>query len=125
MTRDLIRLMNSLFLPAAESCQEAAWRPSMDLYRTPDGWLAKLELAGVRPQDVELRLSGRRLTVLGQRRDCVAEHGLHVYQMEIAYSHFERTIELPSGLDEVELTTDFRDGMLLIHIRTEGGSNDQ
>jgi HSP20 family protein len=120
MTRDLIRLMHSLFLPAVESCQEATWCPAMDLYRTQEGWLAKLELAGVRPQDVELQLSGRRLKVRGRRRDCLAETNVHVYQMEIAYSDFERAIELPSDLDEVEVTTDYRDGMLLIHIRTEG-----
>jgi len=120
MTRDLIRLMHVLFTPGMEPCQETNWRPAMDLYRTPEGWLAKLELAGVRPQDVELLLNGRCLTVRGRRRDWVAEQGHHVYQMEIAYSHFERAIELPCGLAEVEVTTDYRDGMLLIHIRTEG-----
>src|SRR5437867_4155460 len=37
MSKDLIRLMHALFLPAKEACQDAPWRPNMDVYRTPAG----------------------------------------------------------------------------------------
>jgi HSP20 family molecular chaperone IbpA len=36
--------------------------------------------------------------------------------MEISYSHFERTFELPCDLDRCGISTDSRDGMLHIHI---------
>ena len=40
------------------------------------------------------------------------------YQLEIAYSHFERSIELPN-LDPARVATEYRDGMLVVRIQTE------
>ena len=36
--------------------------------------------------------------------------------MEIAYSHFERALELPDDLERVRVVTEFRNGMLLVRI---------
>jgi HSP20 family protein len=118
MSRDIIRLMQALFLPA-HGCSEATWCPAADLYRTSSGWLVKFDLAGVRPEDVRLQFEGRRLTVSGTRRDCTLTEGCRHYHMEIAYSHFERTLELPGEVDRAHITTEYRDGMLHVHIETE------
>ena len=48
MSKDLIRLMNALFLPGAEVCRSTPWQPNVDVYRTATGWLVKFELAGVK-----------------------------------------------------------------------------
>ena len=117
MPADIVRWMQSLFLPAVRSFREPSWSPSADVYRTPDGWLVKLDLAGVRPEDIEVAVSGRRLRVRGSRHDwCVGECS-HSYLMEIAYSTFERSIELPEDIDRRRLETEYRDGMLLIRLR--------
>jgi HSP20 family protein len=119
MPEDMIRLMRSLFLPLAERFQEPCWRPATDVYRTPYGWLLKFDLAGVAVEDVTLSIRGRCLTVRGCRRDSFAEEGRFHYQLEIAYSHFERSIELPSDLEPAQISTEYRDGMLLVRIKTE------
>ena len=75
MARDLTRLMQALFLPAAAGCGDTHWRPPADVYRTARGWLVKLDLAGVRPGDLALAVRGRRLTVRGRRRDWAVEEG--------------------------------------------------
>jgi HSP20 family protein len=36
--------------------------------------------------------------------------------LEIAYSRFEREIELPAELDPAHVSTEYRDGMLLIRL---------
>jgi HSP20 family molecular chaperone IbpA len=41
--------------------------------------------------------------------------------MEIAYSRFERVLELPCDLGRAEIETTYRDGMLFVHIRTGEG----
>jgi HSP20 family protein len=115
MSRDLIRLMNALFLPGAEACQEALWRPNTDVARAPDGWLIKFELAGVRPEDIDLQVLGGRMTLRGVRRDPTPGERVY-YQMEIAYSRFERSLELPFDLKRADITTDYRDGMLLVRV---------
>jgi HSP20 family protein len=122
MSKDMIRLMHALFLPAAESCQDSPWCPAADVYRGRNGWLVKYELAGVRPEDLELTALGNRLTLRGSRRDSTALEGCHYYQMEIAYSHFERSLTLPCDLERADITTEFRDGMLLVRISDGGAS---
>jgi HSP20 family protein len=119
MSSDLIRLMQCLFLPAADTFREVLWHPAVDLHRTRDGWLVKFELAGVRPDDMELLASGRRLTLRGVRRDCTTQEEARCYLMEITYSHFERTVELPCDLDQADISTDYQYGLLLVHIKTE------
>jgi HSP20 family protein len=119
MPDDMIRLMRSLFLPLAERFQETRWRPAADVYRTPYGWLLKFDLAGVAVEDVTVSIRGRCISVRGCRRDRFADEGRFHYQLEIAYSHFERSIELPSDLESARISTEYRDGMLLVRIQTE------
>ena len=116
MSQDLIRLMHALFLPASP-CGDVPWEPAADVYRTPLGWLVKFEMAGVRPEDIKLEAVGNTLTVSGVRRDRVREEGCRYYRMEIAYNRFERTLELPCEIGRGDVSTDYRDGMLLVHIR--------
>jgi len=118
MSRDVIRLMQALFAPQ-HGCGGAAWCPAADLYRTATGWLVKIDLAGVRLEDVCVQIQDRRLSVSGCRRDCTLSEGCSHYRMEIAYSHFERSFELPCDLERCDVATDYRDGMLHVYVRTE------
>jgi HSP20 family protein len=119
MAQDLIRFMQSLFPPAGKPGSTGVWQPPADIYRTRRGWLVKLDLAGVRPEDVQVTVHGDCLTVRGIRRDCSLEEGCRHYQMEIAYSTFERSLTLPVNLDRARVEAEHRQGMLLIHIRPE------
>jgi HSP20 family protein len=119
MAHKTIRIRQVFFFPAVGRLHEPAWQPAADVYRTPYGWLVKFDLAGVSPEEVELTSQGPRLTVRGRRRDCGQEEGCVCYQMEIAYSAFERTLVLPSQLDRAEINAEFRLGMLLVRIQTE------
>jgi HSP20 family protein len=116
MSRDLIRLIHALLPPGLT---EAPWQPAADVYKTAHGWLVKFDLAGVRPEDIDLEASGCRLMLRGTRRDCTAEAGCAHYSMEISYSHFERSLDLPCRLDRATFHTRYRDGMLLVDIRPE------
>lgn len=125
MSRDMIRLMQALFLPGADACQDAPWRPNTDVYRTSTGWLVKFELAGVRVEDIDLQVLGGTMTLCGVRRDSVLETRsaaghpfappIH-HRMEIAYSRFARAVELPCDLKRADIQTDYRDGLLLVHV---------
>ena len=61
---DVVRLVSLFYSAGAEQTPE--WRPATDVYRTPDGWLVKFELAGVSPEDVELTARGRALRIRGR-----------------------------------------------------------
>ena len=106
----------------AQTLRELHWQPAADVYRTRDGWLVKFDLAGVRPEDIHVEAQGKRLTVKGTRRDCSIGEGCASYTMEITYSQFQRCLELPVDLGKAKLSSEYRDGMLLIHIGTEASS---
>ena len=109
-------LRSCLFHPSVE---ERGWQPLLDIYVLKDGWLLKADLAGVRPDEVTVTLAGRVLTIRGHRRDWAVEEGCAHYRMEIAYSSFERSVELPADPGNARVQTEYRDGMLLIRIRRE------
>jgi HSP20 family protein len=111
--------MHALFLPSAEQFQECCWRPAADVYHGGSRWLFKFDLAGVRPEDVTVSVRGRWLTVRGCRRDRFVTEGCQPYQLEIAYSQFERTFEMPCDLERAQIATEYRDGMLLVRVQTE------
>jgi HSP20 family protein len=122
MTADLSRWIEALLAPPAYPVQETSWRPPADVYRIRGGWLVKFDLAGVRREDIRVTACGRRLRVEGTRRDWQIDEGQQHYCMEISYSHFERSVELPAELEQARVSTEYRDGMLLVRLLTEAGS---
>lgn len=110
------RMLQSLVAATEEGYHQSCWQPSADIYRVTEGWLVKFDLAGVRPEDIRVRAEGRRLTVEGIRRDLSIIEGQQAYSMEISYNRFERSIELPCDLEQVQVKSDYRDGMLLVSI---------
>src|SRR5690606_2694753 len=111
------RSKRALLEESALEYRPCSWQPAADIYRAERNWLIKFDLAGVRPQDIELTLAGRRLTVRGVRRDWCFEEGQQYYALEISYNRFERSVELPCELERLQLSTEYRDGMLLVRLR--------
>ena|ERR1022692_4653445 len=120
MSHESVRWMQAFAASTISLSQANVWQPLVDVYRTGNGWLIKYELAGVRPEDVSLSVNGACLTLHGVRRDCCIEEGCCHYRMEISYSHFERTVELPVDFEGARLTSEFRHGMLLVRVEKEG-----
>jgi HSP20 family protein len=123
MTVRKSRIWSCFFLPAVEARALLVWQPQVDVYRAPEGWVVKMDLAGVRPQDVSIAVRGSQLRVSGIRHDRIVEEGWSHYAMEIAYDRFERTIELPCNLEHARITVEGRDGMLLLRITPREGSD--
>lgn len=124
MPTDPSRLVSSWLLPPGATWQHVNWTPAVDVYRVSNGWLIKFDLAGVRPGDIRVTVRGRQLTVSGRRRDWVIEesHACSAYSMEITYSHFERTLELPDEVEHLQIRTEYRDGMLLVSLQEQGSA---
>ena len=95
------------------------WIPAADVYRTDDGWIVKVDLAGIRPGDIEITLDGRVLRISGLRRDGICGEGISHYQLEITYSRFEKTIQFPRSIDHSTIERDYRDGLLILRLREE------
>ena len=105
----------TIFFTSTQPVQ--AWKPPADVYRAPWGWIVKFDLAGVRLQDVQAHIGPHGVAVTGVRRDYLLEEGCSQYSMEISYSRFERTIELPGDLSKASFQLEYRDGLLIVRIR--------
>lgn len=95
------------------------WNPSADVYKAPDGWIVKLDLAGIRVDDLEIELRDTLLTIRGCRRDTHYCKGFIYHQMEITYSRFEKQIEFPANIEGASIVRDYSDGFLIIKLRSE------
>jgi HSP20 family protein len=95
------------------------WCPAADVYRTRDGWIVKVDLAGIKPADVEVTVDGPVLRISGSRRDGICGEGVSHYQLEITYSRFEKMIQFPRSIEHASIDRDYRDGLLILRLRGE------
>jgi len=95
------------------------WCPAADVYRTEDGWIVKVDLAGIQPSDIEITIDGPELRISGSRRDGMCGEGVHHYQLEITYSRFEKMIQFPRSIEHASIERDYHDGLLILHLRGE------
>ncbi len=95
------------------------WNPAADVYRVRDGWIVKVDLAGVRTDDLEISISGPLLRISGLRRDSTCGEGISHYQLEITYSRFEKTIQFPRSIESASIGRDYRDGLLILRLQQE------
>lgn len=95
------------------------WYPAADVYQTPDGWLVKVELAGVSSEELQIDIQGNVLYISGCRRDRNCTANVSFRQMEITYSHFEKTLQFPAPIDGAKIEHSYEDGLLYIYLRKE------
>ena len=93
------------------------WYPAADVYQTPDGWVVKVELAGVSAEDTEIDIQGNVLHIAGCRKDKSCAAGVSYQQMEITYSNFEKTLRFPAPIDGATIEHEFENGLLIITLR--------
>lgn len=95
------------------------WNPAADVYRVADGWVVKVDLAGICNDELEIELQDSVLTIRGCRRDTHIRDGCVYQQMEITYSHFEKSIQFPGPVEGASIRRDYQDGFLIIDVRKE------
>jgi HSP20 family protein len=93
-----------------------AWIPSMDVYETDDKIVAKLELPGIEPEEVDVSVEDSTLTIGGRREfsDEVKEESYR--RVERRYGSFTRAITLPETADTEKVNANFDNGVLTIEV---------
>ncbi len=76
----------------------------------------KVELAGMRKEDLELTSEGNRLKISGHRPDGCRAPKCTFLAMEINYGTFESTIEVPPGYDLSRAKAAYQNGFLRIDV---------
>lgn len=99
-----------------DSGGQTHWVPNTDVYTTEDGLVVKVELAGMRREDLELAVEGNRLLITGQRPDATRTPGIKFLVMEIHYGAFECVIEVPPGYELSLARAAYQNGFLRVDV---------
>jgi HSP20 family protein len=92
--------------------QSASLRPAIESYVDGDKFNIRVELPGVDPKDVDIKVAGSVLTVKGSREEKHETEKRDFYRREFRYGSFERSITLPEGMKAEDLKATFHDGVL-------------
>ena len=95
---------------------KAHWVPNTDVYATENGLVIKVELAGMRSDNLEITVEGNRLRICGNRPDCCRAPKCSFLVMEINYGPFESVLELPPGYDLSQAKAAYLNGFLRIDV---------
>ena len=102
------------FMPTAWGRELAM--PNIDETEDDKAFYVSIELPGMDEKDVDVMLSGRLLTVRGEKKEDEKEEGKDYYRRERRFGSFRRTLELPGEVDESKIEASFKKGVLKIEL---------
>lgn len=115
---------NSPSRPSTGKTNDAVWTPNTDVYVHAAGAVIKVELAGIRKEDLEISVEGARMTISGVRGDECRNGNSNFQVMEIHYGAFESVVELPAGFDLARARASYQNGFLRVDVPAATGAKE-
>jgi HSP20 family protein len=107
------RLMDELMRSSGNGNRVTGFTPLVDVHETEEEYLVKVDLPGVKSDDVNVELNENVLSISGSR---VAEETGQAQLVERPYGSFVRTLTLPRGVDSDSIEAGYQDGVLELRI---------
>ena len=95
----------------------AGFVPTFEIKETKEAYLFKADVPGVKESDLEVTVTGNRLTVSGKREAEKQEQTDTYYSYERSYGDFTRAFTLPEGVDMNGVHADLKDGVLTLSVK--------
>lgn len=113
----LQRQINQLFdegmlANTGRELKELTFSPSAELSETDDAILLKLELPGIKAENVEIQATKEAVYITGERKEESKSEENGMTRSEFRYGKFSRAIALPSLIDNTKVTAEYKDGIL-------------
>jgi HSP20 family protein len=93
-----------------------AWMPSIDVMQRNNELVVRADLPGMNPDDVDVEIGDKAITISGERKQENVEESGSVYRFERTYGTFYREIPLPEGAIVNQAKAAFKDGVLEITV---------
>ena len=90
--------------------------PVMDVYQKNGNLQIKVELPGMKREEVEVSIENDVLVVSGEKKQESETKEADFYRSERSYGSFSRRIALPEGADAENASASFKDGVLEVTI---------
>lgn len=99
-----------------EGLMRGGWTPPVDIAETADALLIKAEIPGIKPEEIDIQITGDTLTIKGERKQEKEEKGKNYHRIERSYGSFHRSFSLGIPVKEKEVKATYKDGILEINI---------
>lgn len=104
----------------------AVWSPQTDLTETDGAYRIRLDLPGMKKDDIVINLQNNTLTVRGERKSDRTNETEEYVRVERAFGTFHRTFALPDTVDAENIEATYDDGVLTISVpKTEENTRRQ
>jgi HSP20 family protein len=115
LRREIDRIFEDAFSGRGD---RATWSPVVNVREAANELAFEFELPGLKPDQVEITCDNGILMVRGERRqerkEGDDESRYHI--IERSYGAFTRSFQLPQNVDEQQISADFEDGVLSVHV---------
>ena len=102
---------------------ENSFSPRLDMSETDKELKISAELPGVDEKDIQVTFRHDRLTISGKKENETIEKDSHFYRRERSFGSFQRSIALPSEIEEDKIDAVFKKGILKITIPKTGSAS--
>lgn len=90
--------------------------PDFDVMETDSEYVFKADVPGIPEENIDITMTGNRLTVSGRREVEEQKEGESYYTSERAFGSFTRSFTLPAGCDADKIDADLKDGVLVLKV---------
>jgi HSP20 family protein len=115
LQNEVSRFMNGLLEGNGRSNQ--AWIPALDVWETENDVVYAVDLPGIPEDKISVELDDGALTITAERERTQEESDERFYRYERRFGTFSRTFGVPQGVSEGDVTADYKDGVLEVHVK--------
>jgi HSP20 family protein len=113
--------VNSLFQDYGRSGQDeltssGSFVPAVDVYEDEHKVTLKLEVPGVKQEDLDVQVENSTLTIRGERKFEKEEKEENFQRIERRYGSFSRSFTLPNTIDTESVNANYENGVLKIEL---------
>jgi len=110
------RFLNQLLGAGNGTTTPGVWAPAMDVWETDGEIVYAFDLPGIPKESVSIEFENGVLTVSAERMRSEQVSAERLYRYERRYGSFSRTIGLPQGVTEEQISARFDNGVLEVHV---------
>jgi HSP20 family protein len=90
------------------------WTPALDLHEDKDQFVAKVEVPGMKKENIDISIHDGSLTISGERKREEKSEDAEVYRTERFVGRFQRTVTLPAPVAADKAKAEYKDGVLTV-----------
>lgn len=98
------------------------FNPAFELKETKRAFVLKADLPGVNEEDVDVSITGNRLTISGKREQERREEGDHEFVFERSFGTFSRSFAVPAECDADQISAELKNGVLTVELPKKADS---